>query len=177
MNSKPNKEYLKLIFVVAILLLILFGFALYVSYPLLSAKKAVLATRPIDPFDPLRGQYITIRYDINSIPLLEGAKVGDDVYVILQDDSEGISRYVESSFDKPSRDKLFIRGKVISVDGDTMGVEYGIEQYFFERGATFESGVSEVEVKLSDSGSSRINRLLSNGQPVKIIYRNKTLGS
>mgnify|MGYP001595922502 FL=1 len=177
MKSKFNKEYLKLIFVVAVLLIILFAFIIYVSYPLLSVKKAVLATQPIDPFDPLRGQYVVIRYEINSIPLVQGAKVRDSIYVTLVDDGEGISRYVEASLNKPSKDKLFIRGEAVSIDMNTMRVEYGIEQYFFERGARFESRVSEVEVKLSDSGASRINQLLSNGEPVKIIYENKTWGA
>jgi len=175
--KSKNKEYLKLAIILGILFLILGGFLLYVSIPLLSTKTAVLATQPVDPFDLVRGQYIIIRYEIDSIPLIEGAEVGNNVYVSLTEDLDGISRYKSASLDKPSKDELFIRGQIKSIYGKNMGVEYGIEQYFFERGASFEANDMEVKVKLSDNGGARIVELLQDGEPVKIIYENKTLTS
>ena len=84
MESKlKNKEYLKLAVILVVLFLILGGFLLYVSIPLLSTKTAVLATQPVYPFDLIRGQYIVIRYEIGSISSIEGAEVGDNVYVSL----------------------------------------------------------------------------------------------
>ena len=178
MESKSkNKEYLKLAIILGVLFLILGGFLLYVSIPLLSTKTAVLATQPVDPFDLVRGQYIVIRYEIGSIPLIEGAEVGDNVYVSLMEDSNGTSRYKSASLDKPTKDDLFIRGQIKSIYGGSMGVEYGIEQYFFERGARFETRGMEVKVKLSGNGGARIVQLLQDGEPVKITYENKTLTS
>jgi uncharacterized membrane-anchored protein len=49
-------------------------------------------------------------------------------------------------------------------------VEYGIEQFFFERGATFSMRNITVEVKISRSGQARISKILQNGQPLKIEY-------
>jgi len=161
MHSKSkNKEYLKLAILLGVLFLILGGFLLYVSIPLLSTKTAVLATQPVDPFDLIRGQYIVIRYEIGSIPSIEGAEVEDNVYVSLMEDSNGTSRYKSASLDKPSKDDLFIRGQIKSISGDNMRVEYGIEQYFFERGARFETRRMEVKVKLSGNGGARIVELL-----------------
>ncbi|MBS3082184.1 GDYXXLXY domain-containing protein [Candidatus Pacearchaeota archaeon] len=178
MNSKSkNKEYLKLGVIVLVFLFILGGFLLYVSYPLLSTKKVVLATQPVDPFDILRGQYMTIRYEIGNIPLIRGAQVGNQVYVTLLEDTSGISRYESSSLDKPLLDELFIRGRIISISEDSMRLEYGIEQYFFERNARIEAINIDVEIKLSDNGGARIFRLLKDGQPVNIIYENKTYTS
>ncbi len=178
MDSKSkNKEYLKLIILLGILFLILGGFLLYVSIPLLSTKTAVLATQPVDPFDLIRGQYIVIRYEIASIPSIEGGEVGDNVYVSLMKDTNGTSRYKTASLDKPSKDDLFIRGQIKSIYGNNMQVEYGIEQYFFERGARFETRGMEVKVKLSSNGGARIIGLLQDGEPVKITYRNRTLTS
>lgn len=178
MDSKDkNKEYLKLGIIALLLLIILGGFLLYVSYPLLSTKKVILATQPVDPFDIIRGQYMTIRYEIGTIQLINGSQVGDEVYVTLLEDATGISRYKSSSLDKPSRDELFIRGKIISMSEDNMRLEYGIEQYFFQRNARIEARDMDVEVKLSNKGGSRISRLLKDGQPVNIIYENKTYAS
>lgn len=178
MESKSkNKEYLKLAIILGVLFLILGGFLLYVSIPLLSTKTAVLATQPVDPFDLVRGQYIIIRYEIGSIPIIDGAEVGNNVYVSLMEDSNGTSRYKSASLDKPSSDDSFIRGQIKSIYGESMRVEYGIEQYFFERGARFETRGMEVEVKLSGNGGARIVELLQDGEPVKITYGNKTLTS
>lgn len=172
-----KNEYIKLVIVVLILLLILGGFLLYVSFPLLEGKEVILLTQPVDPFDIIRGQYMTIGYEISNIPLDEDAKIGDTIYVILEKDENGTSRYKNISFVRSSKE-TFIRGKVKSISGEIMIVEYGIEQYFFERNARFETGIRNVKVKISDFGGARIVELLDeNKEPVKIIYENKTITS
>ena len=163
--------------VILVLFAIVSGFLIYVSIPLLSSTSVVLATQPVDPFDLVRGQYITIRYEINTIPTIEGAEVGDDVYIILSKDTQGISRYESASLERPSKDNVFISGKITRVGSENINVEYGIEQYFFERGATFDTSNLTVEAKLSNSGGARISRLLNDGKSIVITYRNKTLTS
>ena len=111
-RKSKKKEYLKLVIILGVLFLVLGGFLLYVSIPLLSTQTAVLATQPVDPFDLIRGQYIIIRYEIASLPLIDGAEVGDNVYVSLVEDINGTSRYKSASLDKPSKDDLFIRGQI-----------------------------------------------------------------
>jgi len=175
--KSKRAEYLKLLIFLGILFLILGGFLLYVSIPLLGNKTAVLATQPVDPFDLVRGQYIVIRYEIGSIPLVDGVEVGDYIYVSLLEDFNGTSRYNSASSYKPSKNDLFIKGQVKSIYGNDMQVEYGIEQYFFERGAVFDTGEMEVRVKLSNNGVARIVELLHDGKPIEITYKNKTLTS
>lgn len=79
--------------------------------PLLSQKSVILATQPVDPFDLIRGQYIIIVYEINTIPFINGTKIGDSVYVILQEDENKTSRYKESSLTKPN-EGTFIKLKL-----------------------------------------------------------------
>ncbi|MEK6914444.1 MAG: GDYXXLXY domain-containing protein [Nanoarchaeota archaeon] len=172
-----KNEYIKLIIVILILLLILGGFLLYVSFPLIGGEEIVLSTMPVDPFDIIRGQYMTIGYEINTIPLNETAKIGDTIYVILEKDENETSRYKELSFVKPNKE-TFIRGKITSISRQNMRVEYGIEQYFFERNARFERRIENVKVKLSEFGGARIVELLDvNKESIKIIYKNKTITS
>ena len=64
-DEVKKKEYKKLILIFVVLFSILGSFMLYVSYPLLSQNSIVLATRPVDPFDLIRGQYMIINYEIN----------------------------------------------------------------------------------------------------------------
>ena len=166
-----------MVIVLFILFGILGGFLLYVSFPLLSTKTVVLATQLIDPFDLIRGQYINIRYEIGTIPFINGAEIGDTVYVVLEESKDSISRYKSASLDKPSHNDLFIKGEIKSVYSDKMSVEYGIEQYFFERNARFNTRSLAVKIKLSDSGGARIVELLHDGKPIIIEYENKTITS
>jgi uncharacterized membrane-anchored protein len=173
--ASAKKEYLRLVIALGVLLLILASFIIYLSIPYLSQKTVVLATRPVDPFDPLRGQYIIIGYEINSIPVLTDANVGDTVYVSLLKDEQGISRYTSSSLTKPSSGD-FIRGSITRIPSSgNMSVEYGIEQYFFERGATIATRGMNVKAKLADSGRAAILELLDeNLKPLEIVYENKS---
>ena len=171
-----RKEFLRFSIVITVLVLILGGFLLYLSIPLLGDKTIILDTRPLDPFDPLLGQYVTIAYEIGTINSNLNVEAGDTVYVILYEDENGISRYQSASLTKP-KEESFIKGEVKSVYNNKIRIEYGIEKYFFERGATFPTRGIQIEVKLSDSGQGRISELLQDGKQVKIQYENKSITS
>ena len=163
-----------------IALVVLFGivgiFILYLSWPFLTGKTIVLATRPVDPFDIFRGQYITINYEIGNIPAIPEVEEGSAVYVLLEPDEEGIWRFQEVSLTQP-REGTFIRGEIMSIHGDNMRIKYGIEQYFFERHASLPTRGLTVEVKVSSSGQVRISNLLHDGKPVEIEYKNISITS
>ena len=176
LHMNPKKEYMRLVAAVGILLLILGSFILYLSIPYLSSESIIISTQPVDPFDPLRGQYIIIGYELGSIPPIAGAQEGNSVYVSLTEDESGVYRYEDASLKKPS-EGIFLKGEITSVSTN-MRVRYGIEQYFFERNAGFETRVRNVEIKVSGSGRPAIVELLDeNLNPVEMIYANKTLTS
>ena len=135
----------------------------------------ILATQPVDPFDIFRGQYISILYEISTIPLIEGAKEGNAVYVVLKEYQGNIWRFEKASLEKPSKG-IFIKGSIKSV-GSNLRVEYGIEQYFFERHAEFPTINLTVEAKVSKSGQARIVQLLHDGKPLRITYKKPSLTS
>ncbi len=159
-------------------MVVLFGiagtFILYLSWPLLTGETIVLDTRPVDPFDIFRGQYLTIGYEIASVPAIEGAKEGETVYVALREDEEEIWRYKDASLVRPKG--MFIKGEITSISGENMRIEYGIEQYFFERNAKVATRNMTVEVRVSN-GKARISQLLIDGEPIEIEYGDFELGS
>ncbi|MSS75208.1 hypothetical protein EXS73_03305 [Candidatus Pacearchaeota archaeon] len=165
-----NPAYTKLIIGLVVLLGILAGFGLYLGMPLLTGAEATLATQPIDPFDPLRGQYIIIRYEIGTLEK-ENVSIGNILYVSLKDDAEGIARLTKVSTEKP-KSGLFIKGTVERVSGNQATLQYGIEQYFFERGAQFSTQNVQVKVKIDSSGQARIKELVRDGKPIEMSYRN-----
>jgi len=151
-------------------------FILYLSWPLLTGTTIVLQTEPLDPFDPLRGQYMTIGYEITRLPSVEGATEGDAIYVTLIPDTEGIWRSQEVGTKKPTQG-VFIRGKAIFVYSSEMTVEYGIEQFFFERHADLPTTEITIEAKVSSDGQARIVQMLHKGEPVEIKYKKPSLTS
>lgn len=164
-----KKQYISLILISVLILIIISSFIIYNKWPLMTGKKLVLATLPVDPFDPFRGQYMAINYDISRISEVEGFKAGDYVYVVLKKDGEGIWRKESVSRSKPDSGD-FIKGKVISADVNSARVEYGIEQFFFERNAKLPTTNITVEVSVASSGRAKISQMLFNSEPLKIEY-------
>lgn len=175
-DQKSRREIKRLTITLVVLFLIVGTFILYLSWPLLAGKTIILATRPVDPFEPFRGQYMAINYEISSIPFIEGFKEGNKVYVILKPDESKIWRYEGATLTKPSQG-IFIAGVVESVYVEDMRVRYGIEQFFFERNADLPTRNITVEAKVDDSGQARISNLLYNGKPVEIEYEKVSLTS
>lgn len=170
------KEIHKLAVGLAVILGITGSLILSLAIPLANSRTSVLDTRPIDPFDVFRGQYMSINYEISWIPSIAAAQQGDSVYVILKEDKDKISRYDGVSLSKP-KEQNFIKGIVRENNGDQMRLEYGVEQYFFERNAYIQQTNLTVEVKISKSGQARINQLLRLGKPVQIQYEEPSLTS
>ncbi len=166
-----SKEYKKLIIGISVIFGILILFIGFLSLPYLFGKTIVLKTMPVDPFDVFRGQYVVINYEISNIPAISGAREGQTVYVLLEEREDGIFYYKSAQLEKP--EGIFIKGRVNYISNDQMRVEYGIEQYFFERGAEFQTRNMTVEAKVDWSGNSRISKLLQDGKPIEMKYRDE----
>lgn len=164
-----KKQYIGLIAVVSVVLLVFVSFILYNQWPLMTGDKIVLATQPVDPFDPFRGQYMTINYEISTLSDVDGFEAGDTVYVSLKEDDEGIWRKESVSRTKPHSGS-FIKGKVTNLRGNTVRVKYGIEQFFFERRAKLPTENITVEVSVAGSGRALLSQMLHNGEPIEIEY-------
>jgi len=172
-NAYKREQLVRLILALIVVFGIVLIFILYSAWPIITGKEIVLATRPVDPYDLFRGQYLTINYEINSLPSISGVQQGDKVYISLKEDDLGIWRFKSASLIAPSGD--FISGNVKSVYNDKMNIEYGIEQFFFEKGAEFSTANITVKAKVSSSGQARISELLQNGEPIEMKYRQLTI--
>ncbi len=147
-------------------------FILYLAWPLMTGTDVILHTQPVDPFDPFRGQYITIRYDINTVPKLDGITQGDNVYVLLTKQTDGIWNYTSVNPTRPASG-IFLKGTLERTNtyDNTMVVSYGIEQYFFERGAQFNTTNMTMHVKIASNGQTRIVEPLHDGKPMQLKYQ------
>ncbi|MBI2138233.1 GDYXXLXY domain-containing protein [Candidatus Woesearchaeota archaeon] len=169
-GKDPNFSYKRVALVFGILAGFLIALALFLNIPLAAGKSVILKTLPVDPFDPLRGQYMAIRYEINTIPLVKGANEGITVYVLLRENENKTWDYASASTERP-KEGIFIKGDIETIKKKEMAVKYGIEQYFFERGGQLPSQNITVEAKVDRSGRARIVQLLHNMEPVEIEFR------
>lgn len=107
----------------------------------LFGDEILLRTAPVDPRDIFRGDYVTLRYDIEpwiskQLSALkqsdQSLNQGDEFFVTLTNDADGFAQPVEFTTSQP--DGLFIKGRVTSYGRFSLG----IERYYVEQGQGIE---------------------------------------
>lgn len=164
-NSPSERvENIRLVLVLVVLFGIVLGFVFYLSWPSMTGTSATLEVTSVylgAGFDLMGTSQITLYYDINIIPSNENGEVGDEIYVSLSEDDEGIARYKSFSLTMPSKG-LFLKGEIVSVNYNQTRVLYGIESYSFEKGASLPNQNITAEIKVSASGKARVINLFQN---------------
>jgi len=173
----------------ALIQVALIGFMVYDRAQILRAGGEVtLQTRPVDPRDFLRGDYVVLSYDISNLPAGElkdepSHGRGTPVFVKLARKDGGVYEAV-SVHSEPvplAGGEVLIRGRVAS--GATCGsnhrafcdrlrITYGIERYFVpqDEGREIERSRNQGKVSIvaavTPGGRAAIKRLLLDGKPV-----------
>jgi uncharacterized membrane-anchored protein len=135
----------------------------------------LLAIEPVDPRDPLRGDYLTYTFpDLSEVPAeyFEGGapKPGEAVWMRLERRGGISSATYGSLTDRPPEgdNSVFIRGTVIRSNNATVAIRYGIEEYFVPEGAgTVVPPMRRMKARayLADDGRATLDTLLLDGQP------------
>ena len=147
-------------------------------------KEITLQTRPVDPRDFLRGDYVILSYDISQISADElrkqqGAKDREPVvFVKLALQPDGFHKAVSAHFEPVpvSGNEVLIRGRISNwrycTNCPTYFVNYGLEKFFVPEGEGRELENARNQNKLTvvaavtSSGRAAIKRLLLDGKPV-----------
>lgn len=150
-----------------------------------------LRTAPVDPQDPMRGDYVRLNYEIATVPKslcrdgvatwfkpkdeIYNVKVRDRrVYAEIELDSEGVAELVTLS-DEPPSDGLYLRGRAQAIHVSAIDVRFGVEAFFMQQGTAKEF---EDEVRNEKAGVP-LNmevRVGANGLAVLQGYRWEPLG-
>ena len=123
-----------------------------------------LQAQPIDPIDVFRGNYVVLRYEISSLPVLGEVRRGDTVCARLQE-SDGVWRANYADPGHPTGTIICGRARNDASPGESVGIEYGIETYYAgaERAREIEESIAQknlyVVIDLDADGSARIERL------------------
>ena len=149
-------------------------------------KEITLQTRPVDPRDFLRGDYVILSYDISQIPAdklekqgAQGTKDRDPVvFVKLALQPDGFHKAVSAHFEPVlvSGNEVLIRGRITNLryctSCPTYFVNYGLEKFFVPEGEGRELEKARNQNKVTvvaavtSSGRAAIKRLLLDGKPV-----------
>ncbi|HTI73262.1 MAG TPA: GDYXXLXY domain-containing protein [Candidatus Limnocylindria bacterium] len=146
-----------------------------------SATVIRLDTQPVDPSDPLRGDYVVLRYGMSVLDKslftsdwVEASPNGTPVYVALGS-SNGFYRPTFASFQPIPRRTgwIGVQGQVATPgwlmrDSRTptkVWVDYGIERYYVHEGTGNPNGKLTVDAAVGSDGKLAIREVYLNGVP------------
>jgi uncharacterized membrane-anchored protein len=151
-------------------------------------KEVTLQTRPVDPRDFLRGDYVVLGYDITQLPAgsLQNQPSGErnpPVYVKLAPNRDGVyeALSVHAAAVEIASPEVLIRGRLAygascgsksDAFCEKLTVRYNLESYFVPEGEGRKLEELRNQRKLSvvaavlPSGRAAIKRLLIDGKPV-----------
>lgn len=161
---KNNKAFL---LAIVIPLLILLGMLVQPIHTMLTGERIVLKTVPIDPRDLLYGDYVTLRYEIEEIPVaLADKKLQSDlkrgysqssdwnVYILLEkeattEDGVGIYDVKQVSYVEPL-EGIYLKASAyyfIEEETNTFHVDVPLERYYVQEytGLELEEAAREGE--------------------------------
>ncbi len=141
-------------------------------------REVVLMVEPVDPRDLLRGDYVTLSYNISRVPAglfpeqpaQEEAEGDRTVFVRLKPDGNGIfqpvaARYGEKPEEAPAEDEVDIRGSTHArwaANTHSISVRYGIERFYVPEGEgrAIEADLAErtfrMKVAVAGDGAAQI---------------------
>ena len=187
--SNPRRLWIAAIIVAALQTAVLGYMVGERAWGLRSGVEVILKTAPVDPRDLLRGDYVTLNYDISRVPVstLVGGPPKESLNnqvlsVRLKKQDDGYWGIVESSFAtldaKP--DTVVLKslpfdyvsyGDLADTSQATIAVTYGIERYYVPEGAGHaleearRDGQVSIAASVGANGMAQIKSLLVDGKP------------
>jgi uncharacterized membrane-anchored protein len=171
---------------IALQVLVLISLVGIHGYTLATGRPVMLKTAPVDPWDPLRGEYINLSYEISR---LEQGKVtmtasayrqGETVWVLLQPEGQYWNAIlVDGRRPLISDQQIALRGTVEIYNQGYSGqpaqlwVRYGIEQFYVPEGEAHglpgngDRVNMAVEAVVDDFGRAALHRVYLDGQEIR----------
>ncbi|HSI89651.1 MAG TPA: GDYXXLXY domain-containing protein [Adhaeribacter sp.] len=154
---------------------------LYVPAQMIWSRETILAegeefkfrTAPIDPNDPFRGKYITLRFKEEEIEVenADDWQHNQEIYVRLQIDKQGFARPESISKDKPTTPEFpFVKATVRYVNTlngkATMSINYPFDRFYMEESKAPEAEETYVESQLDSTQIAYALVRIKNGDAV-----------
>ncbi|WP_055396680.1 GDYXXLXY domain-containing protein [Flagellimonas eckloniae] len=156
---------------------------------LASGKEYKFKTAPVDPNDPFRGKYITLRYDENTIeiPKEHDWARGDDIFISLTKDDDGFAKIKSVSKEKLSEKEDFVKaevGYITSYTTTELIIDYPFDRFYMEESKAHDAELTYTESQLDTTsvtyalvniknGDAVLKDVLIDGQSIREIVKAK----
>jgi uncharacterized membrane-anchored protein len=145
-NQMTNKKILLSVFILVAIV------QLYMPAKMILDREDILntgkdykfKTEPIDPNDPFRGKYITLRYEEDMIEIQNEADwvSGEIIYVFLTPDKEGFAKVQSVSKENGTNNQDFLKAKVnyvTSNGSNKLTIDYPFDRYYMEESKAYDA--------------------------------------
>lgn len=156
---------------IALQIVIICAIAIFKLSVVSGGTEVLVRIQPVDPRDPLRGDYVTFQYDISSVygSYNTSYTKGQTVYVPLYKSGKyWVANYVRT--DAPTDGSLYLKG-VVKADtsrDQLVNITYGAEEYFIPEGTgrtfNFWDKESAALLAVDAYGNSVLKRIYVEGK-------------
>jgi len=111
-----------------------------------TGKQFKFKTAPIDPNDPFRGKYISLRFDDNTTVFrtTEDWERDESIYVLLEEDMNGFAKIKDVSRQEPNNETDYVKAKVgYGVfkwqSNNRLVIDYPFNKYYMEETKAYDA--------------------------------------
>jgi uncharacterized membrane-anchored protein len=156
-----NKRAKQLAAASSVPVLILLSMCIIPLYTMFNGKEMILQTKPLDPSDLFRGDYVILQYEAEEVPIkfVDEAVVkglqnrwGELEVYVLMEKKDGIHTPIKVTLEKPTKG-VFLKGTLNYIDKDNNGqeiafIQYNLDNYFLEdnTGTEWEKASAQGEI-------------------------------
>jgi len=101
-----------------------------------TGKQFKFKAAPIDPNDPFRGKYITLRFEANTFTIKNTNEwtQGQKVFVMIQPDSNGYAKVQSVLNESPGNNPDYVKANIGYVDeiNSTLFINYPFDRFYME---------------------------------------------
>lgn len=91
-------------------------------------------TAPVDPNDPFRGKYISLRFEASQFPVSQSGSwtTQQEVFAQLSTDEDGFAQIIDVSQQPPADSKPYLKTKIQRIAPDALFLEFPFERFYME---------------------------------------------
>ena len=150
-------------------------------------KEFLFKSAPVDPNEPLMGKYIDLSFDVTEfeVPRESAWNGGDQIYVKLTNDENGLAKIASITHDAPGPTEDFIKANISYIYEDSIKkviIDYPFNRFYMEesiathaetayRESARDTTSTTVAVISVRNGEAVIKNVLIDGVPIREVAR------
>jgi uncharacterized membrane-anchored protein len=162
---------LRLVLAVGVQLLLVLGMLTPALTAKIGAQEITLRTAPVDPRDLLRGNYLTLSYDVSTVKAA-GAELntaGQLAYLPVRQVGEIWTG--DQATEAQPEGGVYLRGRVVYKQDGRVRINFGIERFYLSEGAAAQNNRATAgllaRVTVGRGGKAYLHALTRNGELVR----------